>query len=138
MRKDAATRSDERIRTEVVGPCDQLRRWKGLDSGANLTRVTTVGLEKCLERLAVRQIESAAAGEQKFSRNRRHALVDRHAMTVACDNLRREEAGRTCSNDGDVADYCVRLFAHHVPVFDIDTRGSFGGKARWPKLRAAP
>ena len=86
----------------------------------------------------MRQIESAAAGEQKFSRNRRHAFVDRHAMAVACNNLRREEAGRTCSNDSDVADYCVRLFAHHVPVFGIDTRGSFGGKARWPKLRAAP
>ena len=86
----------------------------------------------------MRQIESAAAGEQKFSRNRRHALVDRHAMAVSCDNLRREEAGRTCSNDGDVADYCVRLFAHHVPVFGITPAVLCGGKARWPMLRAAP
>ena len=57
-------------------------------------------------------------------------------MTVSCDNLRREEAGRTRSNDGDVADYCVRLFAHRVPVFGI--QDFCGGKARWPMLRAAP
>ena len=45
--------------------------------------------------------------------------VDRHPMAVARDDLRREEAGRTCSNDGDVAGCGGRFLAHHIPAFDM-------------------
>ena len=70
----------------------------------------------------MRQIESAAPREQKFSRHRRHALIDRHSMAVVRDDFRSEEPGRTCSNDGDVAGYGGRIFAHHARLLDIVCR----------------
>ena len=50
----------------------------------------------------MRQVESAAAGEQELARRRGHALVERDAVAGLRQPLGRDQPGRAGADDGDV------------------------------------
>ena len=50
------------------------------------------------------EIEAAAAGQQKFAADRRHAVVNGDVRAAAGENLGRHQAGGPAADDGDVDD----------------------------------
>ena len=50
----------------------------------------------------MRQVESAAPGEQEFARRRRHAFVERHPVPGLCQPLGSDQPSRAGADDGDI------------------------------------
>ena len=90
--------------TKVSSPSAalQARRRVGresLDRRAQPLRRRAVSRQETLERLAVREIEAAAPGEQEFSRRRGRGVVDDDAMAARRENFGGHEAGGAGAHD---------------------------------------
>ncbi len=74
--KHPAAGADEGRLAQRLAPVAQALRRKRRDRRAQRRVLRVVAAEKALQRFAVGEIEPAAAGEQEFPSDRRHAVVD--------------------------------------------------------------
>src|SRR5262245_23610521 len=76
---------------------------KRLDRRRKALSRLAIARKKFRQRLAMSEIQSAAAGHQKLAASRRHGVVDGDAGAAPRQHLRRHQAGGTGPDDGDVA-----------------------------------
>ena len=92
--KHAAARSDEGVLAEPLAPGAHGGRRKRFDRGAQMRHRRAVAQQKRTEIFAVGEIEAAAPGQQEFSADRRHAVIDGDAHAALRQHLGRHQAGR--------------------------------------------
>jgi hypothetical protein len=100
LREDAAARADERLLPERFRPGAQRVRREMLDGVFEQRIDRSVARQETGKRLAVREVEAAAAGEQELAAERRHAVVDRHGEPGARQHLGGDQPGRPAADDG--------------------------------------
>src|SRR6266404_2198018 len=100
--KHPAAGADEGRLSQRFAPVAQSLRRKRLDRGLETGRRFAVPGEKLRQRLAMREIESAASGHQEFAAGRRHRIIDGDARAALRKDFRRHQPGRTGTDDGDL------------------------------------
>jgi len=87
-----------------------------------------IAAEQALDVLAVREIETAAAGEQKFSAWRWHSIVDNDGSAAAREHLGRHQSGGAAADDGDMGERVGHLMPSVYSLWKA--RESSGASAR--------
>ena len=98
-RKDAPARSDIRLDPQALDPRLQIRGAEFPQQIAPALRLRAVAFREILHRLAVRQIQSALARDEKFLPDGRLRIAQAHARTRRARDFRRAQTRRTAADD---------------------------------------
>ena len=112
-REDASAGADEGRDAEALGPGADRRRVELAQPGRDLQPALRVTLDEGRERLAVREIQAAAAGEQELAAHRRHRVVDVDRDTRRRDDFRRHQPGRARADDAHCRARSLAVFCGH-------------------------
>src|SRR5665213_1869278 len=66
---------------------------------------SAVARQEAVERLAVRQVEAAASGEQKLAPERWHGVIDGNRDASARQHFGGHQSGRSATDDGGGSSY---------------------------------
>ena len=102
FREHAAARSDERVLAQALAPGANRSRRERLDRGAQMRHRRAVAREEAVEFFAMGEVEPAAAGQQEFSADRRHAVINGDTRAALGQHLGRHQAGGAGPDHGNL------------------------------------
>ena len=100
-RKHPARAADKGLDAQARGPIAQILRAEGRKPGGDLVSTLGVTADERLDRLAVRQVQTALAGEQELAAHRGHRVVQVDAGASLQQDLGGHQAGGAAADDRD-------------------------------------
>ncbi|MNK50851.1 hypothetical protein D3C87_697360 [compost metagenome] len=100
-REHAARGADEGLDAQSGRPLARLLRTEFGEQRLELRAALAEAGHEHIERLGVREVEAAAAGQQKLAAHRGHRVVHVHLRAGRAQHFGRHQAGRSAADDGD-------------------------------------
>ena len=100
--KYATAGADKSLLPQRLAPVAQGARRKCFDSSFQMRHRLAVADEELRQRFAVREVEPAASGHQKFAARGRHRIIDGDMRATLREHFGRHQAGGASADDRDV------------------------------------